>query len=1030
MAQVNPAHYFLSNNRVTQLLLLIFIVLGVNAYQNIPRQMIPDVQIPFVIISTGLRGVSPIDSETLLVKPMENHLNSLDGLKEMRSVATNNRAYITLEFDANMSIDKALEEVRAKTSQIQADIPKDANSILIQEINLGKLPVIDVAISGSVSYRTMLEKAKELRNDIRDIKGVLKVDIVGERKAITKVVVDPIIFEKYKFTPEEIKNAILSNHQLVTVGKIRKKSGAFSVEVPGLIKSPEDIMNLPLRSVDNASVKIKDVASVLSTFQESTKITRINGKPCLVLEVSKRIGVDLLGLIKDVTAISEVHRASWPSSIHVDYYHDTSKRVYESLSELNNSILVASAIVVVVMMVFLGMKSAVLSGIAIPVSFLMCMSIMYYGSNSGMNIVTNFAVIMAIGLLVDDAIVITEYSDTLIEKGVGKFEAYYTAIKDMSGPIFYSTATRVAAVLPIMLWPGFTGKFMRYIPLVLCILVVCSLFVAVSIIPACGMMFKNATIKLHNTKHKHRGIVRTYERMLRYILIYPKFFCIVIFAGIFVLVGLYGHFNHGVMFFPDVEPEYLIIYAKNKDGLSLYQKDEIAKKIEDQVKKIGGFDLMYTQTGSLSGGMQQVPDDGIAMLQLELSDWQKREKAVDLMKKIKHLESGIPGVIIDVQKEKKGPVGGKPIKIILKSKYFDILNKSADLIEKKMRNIHGIRSIEDSRRDGELKWNIVINREKADILGSNVASIGAFVQIATNGLKIGDYTPMDSDDKIDIMLQFPEKYRDISRIKSMKIMGVHGMIPMREMVSFKFKSGISKIDRTDRMRSVTISADIDKPEKLNKYLTALQSNVNSDLGADLNSTLKVEFAGEIKDQTESRRFLHMAFAASIILIVLILTIQFNSFFYVIVIMTAAIFSLVGSLVGLMITGKSLVIVMFGIGSVSLAGIIVNNNILLIDAFRDNLESGMDYMSAIIEASVSRFRPILLTVLTAALGLVPMALKLNIDILNFTITHNAPSSQWWDVLSVVLISGLLFATILTLIVTPSLIVIKERIMEKF
>lgn len=1017
-------------NRATLLVLLIIVIIGGQEYYSIPRESNPDVRIPIIIVSTSLSGISAEDSERLLVKPMEDELRSVENVKEMRSTAAEGRAYVILEFEAGFDNKKALQDVRAKTDDMRAKLPKAAEKLMIDEINLSLFPVLNIALLGKIPERTLVNIAENLQKRLESISNVLSVTIAGTRKQVVEAIINPNILQSYNLNLKQVINAITLNNSLIAGGKL---NNGYVVKIAGLLQNPRDIMNIPIKVHKDSIVTIKDVAKVRSTFKDPEGFARVNGDRALVLEVVKRSGSNIIETIVQVKSVIEEAKKFFPDKLKIVYSQDESEHILDMLKDLENSIIFTVILVMIMIMFVMGIRIAAFVALSIPLTFLMSFIILSY-LHCSLNIVVLFSLIMSVGMLVDAAIVITEYADRKMLVGVNRVSAYKQAALHMTWPILSSTLTTIAVFLPLLFWPGIVGQFMKYLPITLIVTLGSSFVVALVFVPVIGSMLgKPSTTLQHKIvkmnaidQGKREGLgpfmARYYDLLVR-VLHSPKKFIFTLTGLLLLSVALYTIFGKGIEFFPQIEPERAVIKVKYQGNLSVHQKDAFLKEIEAKILDMSEIKVIYTRSGSFSS--DHATNALIGRIQLELVDWQKRRRAEYILHDIEERIKDIKGVIIEVEKEKEGPSGNKPIELHLYSNDPILLAEATHKVKLAMREVKGFTNIEDNIPPKEIAWNIDIDRGKAARFGANAAIAGEFVKLATSGVIVGKYRPSNSNDEIDIIIRFPEEYRSIKQLQHLFINTTDKPVPVSNFLTGKLQVNRKRIDRINGFRVVKISTDLAAGKLVSQQIAKLQ---NYFAKHPWNPKVTIAFKGEEEDQRKTRAFLAKAFLLAILAVVLILIIEFNSTRYTLITMSAVILSTTGVLIILLITRQAFSLVMCGIGIIALAGVVVNNNILLIDAFQTNLREGLDKKIAIIKAAVTRVRPILLTAGTAVLGLIPMATKLNIDFLAAKIVYNAPSSQWWTQLAITIAGGLTFATILTLFFTPALLLLCKESAE--
>lgn len=1024
-------------SRTVLALLVLILISGSISYVTIPKEAEPDVAIPIIYVSMRHEGISPEDAERLLVRPMEKELQTIEGVKEMRSSAEEGHASVLLEFDAGFDSDKALQDVREKVDLAKVELPEDTDEPSVNEVNVALFPVLVVTLAGSVPERTLLTLARDLKDKIEGLREVLEADIAGDREEVVEVLVEPRVLDSYGISYEELINFIWRNNKLVAAGALDTGMGRFSVKVPGLLEGAEDVLSLPVKVVDDRVVTFGDVATVRRTFKDPTSFARVNGRPAISLEISKRVGENIIETIEQVRAIVEAERATWPEGVVVSYSQDKSEDVRTMLSDLQNNVLSAVLLVMVVIIAALGMRTAGLVGLAIPGSFLTGILILY-SLGLTINIVVLFSLIMAVGMLIDGAIVVTELADRKMVEGLPRNAAYAVAAKRMSWPIIASTATTLAAFMPLLFWPGVVGEFMKYLPITLLATLSASLIMALIFVPTLGQLvgrqsplgedsLRSLAAAEKGKLSEIGGLTGLYIRILERLLAHPLKILMLVSAFLVAVYGAYALWGKGVEFFPSVEPERAAITVRARGNLSVYEQDELVRRVEQRLMGMREIETLYSRSGINLRG-QELPADTIGVIQMEFIDWQWRRPAEAILAEVRQRTADIAGIIIETRKQEGGPPVGKPVQLQLSSRYPQLLEPAVARIRELLDEVGGFVDVEDDRPLPGIEWQISVDRTQAARFGADITSVGNAVQLVTNGIKVSDYRPDDADDEVDIIVRLPAGQRDLEQLDRLRVQTQYGLVPISNFVRRTPAPKLGNISRVDGQRVMTVKADV--PEGVLPATKVEQIQRWLDENVQLDPRLELTFKGEDEEQRESQQFLGRAFGVALFVMAIILVTQFNSFYQAFLILTAVIFSTVGVLLGLLTTGQPFGIVMSGIGVIALAGIVVNNNIVLIDTYNILRKSGMQATEAVLRTAAQRLRPVLLTTITTILGLMPMVLKLNIDLVHREVTSGAPSTQWWAQLATGVAGGLAFATILTLVLTPCLLLLGERLGERW
>ena len=1103
---MTPIDAAVSRSRTTLAALFLILVTGLTAYIEIPKEADPDIAIPIIYVSLSHEGIGPEDAERLLVRPMEIELRSIEGLKQLSATAYQGGANLLLEFDAGFDVDQALTDVREQVDKAKPELPDDTDEPTVSEINLSEFPIIVATLGGTVPERTLLRIARDLQDRLEEIPGVLEAKIGGDREEVVEVIIEPILMESYGIEPATVLPLVARSNSLVAAGHLDTGRGRFAVKVPGLFESIGDVLGVPLKVHGDSVIEVGDIATVRRTFKDRETIARVNGKPALSIEVSKRTGENIIDITNAVRRVVEAESAHWPRGVEVLFSQDRSADIRSLLRDLQNNVSSAILLVLVIVVGALGLRSGFLVGLAIPGSFLTGILVL---SMLGLtvNIVVLFSLILAVGMLVDGAIVVTEYADRKLREGESPRHAYVIAAKRMSWPIIASTATTLAAFVPLLFWPGIVGEFMKYLPITLLATLSASLLMALVFVPvlgtnlgpvtrgllvagatlgaaglAGGLVLGGASIVLGDPQgapgyaaalvaglaggwagllggrrlgawSERRfwrasagepesspaprpevrmdptalpGLTGAYVRGLAGALRAPGWILAAAGAALVIAWTAYTQFGRGVEFFPDVEPEQAKVLVHARGNLSVAEKAGLVGEVEAEIlalqRERGEFSTIYLLAGNLAQAGDD-PEDVIGTISLEFADWQVRRKADDILTEIRERTARLAGLVVEARYEQAGPGTGKPVALQLTSRDPEALATEAARAAAFFRTVGGLKDIDDGLPIPGIEWELAVDRSQAAKFGLDVHTIGQMVQLVTRGLKITSYRPDDSDDEIGLVLRYPERYRTIDEIDRIRVATASGTVPIGNVVERRARPRTGLLRRKDSMREITVRADVlpgvlpaDKVSEIEGWLRT----------EGLDRRVEWTFRGEDEDQQEARDFLTKAFALALFMMALILVTQFNRFYSALLILSAVVLSTVGVLIGLLITGQPFGIVMCGIGIIALAGIVVNNNIVLIDTFDRLRRIAADPVQAILQTGAERLRPVILTTVTTICGLMPMVLQVNIDLFSRQITVGAPSTQWWTQLATSVAFGLAFATVLTLVVTPCALMVRENL----
>ncbi len=1047
--------FAIDNWRVTLGLMFFAVLGGILAMTRLPLDAEPDIPVPFVNVQVLVPGISPEDAERLLVRPMETELKAVEGLKEMNGVAASNVAYMTLEFNASFDQDKAVQEINEKVDKARAEFPQEARQPVVEEISTSTFPVIVVNLFGDAPEREMQFLAKELQRRIEGIPAVLEANISGERINVLEAVLDPSQMEITGITFDEISAAVARNNALIAAGALETQNGKFNVKLPGLIETPKDLSELVIRAGSNgAIVKMSDIAAVRKGYKDVASYARFEGQTSVSVEVSKRQGENIIETITKVrTLVDEIKaQENWPATVKVAYSQDRSREIREMVGSLFSSIVNAVILVFIVCIAALGWRSALFVGFAIPASFLMAL-FMFYIQGASINMMIMFGLILSVGVLVDSAIVIVEFADRKLSEGLDRVEAYRQAGKRMFWPIVSSTATTLAAFLPLLFWDDVTGKFMSYFPRTMIFVLTASLLMAVIFLPTLGAMIGPRKISKVNRNAAAlsgeggdpmatKGITGIYVRIISKLVNFPF---IVIGVTILIMGAIVVNFNavmdsdppKPVEFFTQAAGDQIFILARSRGNTTPADALDIALDIEDRIKDIEGIQSVYTVAGAAAGGSggggqlsgpANVPSDTVVKIFTELKDFDDRKNSNEIMEDLRRAVTGIPGVYTEVSAVSQGPPIGKDMAVQLSSDNLADLKAATRKVRDKFLSVEGLFEIEDTLPLPGIEWQLKVNRAEAGRLGLDVSRIGAAVSFLTEGALVAQYRPLDATEEVDIRIRYPAASRDLKELDTLRIQTAGGSLPLSSVVTRIAKPRLDKIERRDQSLVYEVRANTRDGFATNQQVSLIKDWLDTE--ADLPSSVSHKFLGQEEENAAAGQFFQGAAIAILFMMSVILLLQFNSFYHVFLTLLAVILSIFGVILGLTYY-PYISIILSGTGVIALAGIVVNNNIVLIDSYQQLLKKGYAPIDSVIQTAAQRLRPVFLTTLTTVVGLMPLVLGWQADIFTgeFSFKGTATSTIWAPI-SYVIASGLTFATVLTLFLTPVMLalpfVVKRRL----
>ncbi|MFL2661552.1 MAG: efflux RND transporter permease subunit [Alphaproteobacteria bacterium] len=1008
-----------------------FIFFGSYKYISMPKESDPDISLPVIYISLQHKGISPADSERLLIKPFEKELKNIEGVKKISSTAYLGGGNLILEFDAGFNSTKAMSDTRVKIDITKSKLPEDTEEPTAAEVNLSRFPVLAVAISGNVEDRVIQKYARFLKNKIESFNEVLEVQPLGENEREVKIIVDPQIVENYGLTHKDVLSSIANSNLMIPAGTLSNERGSFNLKIPSLIENRTDLLNIPIKSNSNSVVTLKDVAEIRDSFKDKVGFANNNGQNAIILEISKRTGENIIDTINKIKQSLINEKENIPEFLNIGIFQDESEKIKDQIKDLENNVILATLIVLLIIILFMGWKSALLVSISIPCSFLLSMIVLSFFDVT-INVVVLFALILSVGILIDGAIIVVEYANRRSSEGIDTKQVFVLSAKKMFVPVLASTLTTLAAFFPLIFWPGVAGEFMFFLPVTLLAVLSSSLLMALIFIPTIGGLFgydkaisesnlKNLNLLEKGDLNKVKGIQGSYIKLVEYSLDNPKKLIILTIVFLLFIQLLYLRFGKGFEYFPPVEPDYAEIVVHARGNFSPIEKKEIVSKIEDQIIQNKFIRNIYSRTGFIKGQKKNESEDIVGSIKIELIDWKKRPKASIILDYLKSKTDGLPGIYIEYIEKKDGPPKDKDIEIKIVNNDTKLLEENTKRLFDFLNSSLWVKNIDSDINNLGIEWELLINRSQADKHGVDIQTIGNAIQMLTHGLKVTEFMPTDSEEEVDIVVKYDKKFRTLDELDSILIEGEKGPVALSLFVNRIPKKKVGNITRYQTINSKSVKFDVTGDVVSNNKIKEIENWLKE----QKNFTSRVIFSGQKEDQEEARAFLIKAFLISLFLITIILIATFNSFYYCLIILSAVIFSTIGVVIGLLISSKPFGIIMSGIGIIALAGIVVNNNIVLLDTYKNLRKKGEDVRQAIIRTGAQRLRPVLLTTLTTFFGLIPMAIGLNINFLDGELNFGSPSSQWWIQLSNAMVFGVMFSFILTLIVTPCLIYVGEK-----
>ena len=1022
------------NRVVVGVLVALIAVTGAVSYFTLPREAAPDVPIPYVLITTAYEGVSPEDIESSVTLKIEKELTGLKGVKEVTSTSAEGNSIVLIEFLPDLRVEDALQYVRDKVDRAKGELPAAAEEPVIQEINVAEFPIMMVSISGDISPWRLKLIADELEDAMEQIPGVLNVDVLGGLEREIRLEIDPDRVAAYGLTIPELLTLIPSENVNVSAGGLETPGTKFHVRVPAEFADPEEMDQLPLVVRNGKTIYLTDVASVRDTFKDRQSFARLDGADSITLSVQKRIGANIVQIAEKVKAVLAEARRQAPAGVSFELTMDRSDDIRLIVSDLENNIVSGLILVVLVLVLFMDWRSSAIVALAIPLSLLSSFALLQ-ALGYTLNMIVLFSLILAVGMLVDNAIVIVENIFRHRQLGHGRIQAAMKGTAEVAWPVITSTATTVAAFSALLFWPGVMGDFMKYVPITVIITLSCSLFVAIVISPTlCSLVGAGK----HAGPRRDNFFIRGYRRLLETALEHRP--TTVLLAGL-LLAGLlltYAKRGSGVELFPQTDPRQAYVNIRSPQGTNVQESDRLARLVEQRLEPFRGeLKHVITNVGSAGGfsfaGTSQGPH--VANVTVVFRDFQQRRRpSAEVVEQLRRALADIPGAEIKVEKEKEGPPTGAPVTVRITGKDFKTLQQLSERASRMIADVPGLVNLRSDLEAARPELVFKVDRPRAMLLGVNSLIIGNFLKTAVFGSEVGTFREFNEEYDITIRLPVGER-RQVEDLFRLRVPNAAGQaIPLSSLGEFEYRPGFGDIHRINQKRAVSLTADAE-----GRLGTAVLKDVQQRLAPlELPPGYALRYAGEREEQEKAFNFLFLrALPLALLLIVMILVAQFNTLSVPLIIMCTVVLSSIGVLVGLLVCHMPFGIIMTGVGVISLAGVVVNNAIVLLDYTRQLQRRGLEVTAAAVQAGVTRLRPVLLTASTTILGLIPMATGVSLEIHNLDLAHlgriintRSETSQWWASMAIAVIFGLAFATVLTLVVVPTLYVSLYRLAARF
>ena len=1027
--------FALSKAKTTLMIAVLIVIAGSYARQEIPIAASPNIQLPFVSVAVFLDGASPSDGSRLVAKPLENRLRTVPGVKTIRATSSLSNIRIFLEFDVGYDIDKAIVDTKQAVEEVKFNLPQEAEDPQINEYSNANFPVMNLSVIGASSLRQKVFYARELKDRLEKIEEVLETEVIGSPDEVLEGIINKSKMEAYGVTLTDLYYSVSNNNVIIPGGKQDTGLGSFMIEVPSVIETAEDVYSIPIKVTKDAVVTLSDIASIRRTFKDFNSYARVNGEDAVAIEVMLREGANAIDAANKIAVELDDFRKILPENLTIVKTNDDTVWANMMVSELNGNIISAVVLIMILVVASMGFRVSMLVVLSIPFCFLLTYLTLFMLGYE-VNFLVMMGLLLGMGMLIDGSIVVTEYADRKISEGLSRLEAYRLASKRMFTPVLASTGTTIAAFIPLIFWPGFTGQFMRYLPITVSIVLASSLFYSLVLIPVLGSYFgqSSSTLKLGKDNDQtgeplFDKLAEYYGRLTKLFVKNPGETIILILAILFTIVTTYTFYGKGTVYFAIVDPVKAEITVRGRGNFSALESKKIIEEVEERLIQIEELESVFLRSGSPwweRGG------DKIGSGYVEVVEPSERDiSGLEIMQLVTKVTQGIPGIIVEAEADLGGPSFDSPIELNITGDIESEVVAAALLAEEYMRNeVKGLKNIFSSQPYPSVEWNVQVDKQKAAQLGVKVGDVGALVQMLTSGFKVGEFRPDDSKDEVEIRVRFPSQDRTITGINTLNVTTSNGLVPVSSFITLTPQENRSTVNRRNgqyvqELAAATIdeSAVAEKVAEMQKWIEAQNFSKQG---------ITMSFTGMQEETEEVNEFMVLAGITALFIMLILLLTQFNSFYQSLLILSAVFMSFVGVLLGLLISNRPFSSTMTGISIVTLAGIVVNNNIVLIDTFnRLKFESPETNRLELIRATCQqRLRPILLTSATTIFGLLPLAMGLSLDLIGRDLSIGTRVVDWWQNLALSIVFGLGFSTLLTLIFTPAALAFPYKVREKY
>jgi hydrophobe/amphiphile efflux-1 (HAE1) family protein len=1028
---------FAVKNPVTVLVLAVILLLaGSMSYKSMPLESFPEIKVPLIFINVVYAGASPEDIEKTVTDKIEDKLEGLDGLKKVSSQSMESISSIQVEFNADVDVETALRRVKDKVDEAKPDLPTDAEEPVVRELNFSNIPIFVMSLSGDYESERLDQVVEQLKDRIKVIPGVLDATITGKQDKEVAIDADPSKLRQYGVSLNDLMKTVQGQHRNIPGGTLKAGGSRFSIQLTGELADPQKFADLVIRGSGASLVRVRDVADVHFGYaRDRNTVFRLHGQNSQAIAVTKRTGSNIVDLVDEAKKTVEELRPTWPAGTHVDYTFDQSIAIRRMAKELQNHILTGLVLVVVILSFFLGVRNSFFISTAIPFSMMMGFLVLDYMGIT-LNMVVLFSLVIALGMLVDDGIVVVENIYRHLQMGKSKIQAAVDGTKEVMLPVATATLTTIFAFLPLLLMPGMMGQFFKFLPITVSVTLAGSLFVAFVFNPVFASLFMSKNEKGMNEEGGEffEKVKNWYSRVLERAIRHPLLvtgFCIA-----FVVGGImaYGALGTGVVFFPNIDPLVVAVEVEGPLGININETDSALKVVE---KKLFTIPKDSADVESFSGvvgfgktdmGGDRSPESNKAYVDVGFVDYNERKvsswTSMDWMQK--NMKDILPGWQVNVKKQQEGPPQGYPVSFEVSGEDFKEIAKVAEELKGKLRGVPNLVNVDWDYEPVRPELKVDIDREQAMAMGVTTADVAMAVRGSIHGIEAAKYR--QGKDEYNVMIRLNPKTREaFSGLDQITVPHEGSQIPLTSMVRITQGASLAKINHLDGDRTIQVWGEMAPGVKDESKAKAAAAEIASKISVP--PGYRIQAGSSNREQDDTTNFLKKAFFIAVSLVFLTMVAQFNSVLQPFLVLIGILLSLGGVFWGLLIVHTTFAIMMTGIGIIALAGVVAKNGIVLIDFINHLRRHGVPLREAVIRGGATRLRPVILTAVTAMIGLLPMATGKGIDFIHFGIETKSESSLWWAPMAWGIFWGLLFNTLLVLVVVPTFYYAWEKRKEK-